>query len=102
MSTICSFKNYTVETVTNGHPDKIYDQISDAILDECLRQDPSSRVAVETFGAHGLFVIGGEVTTNAKFDAAKIAAKVYRSIGHTDKLKIITNIIKILQLHYFS
>jgi S-adenosylmethionine synthetase len=84
----------TVESVTSGHPDKICDQVSDAILDECLRQDPKSRVAIESFGAHGLFVIGGEVTTNAKFDAAKIAAKVYKDIGHTDKLKIITNIIK--------
>lgn len=88
------FKNYTVESVTCGHPDKICDQVSDAILDECLRQDPKSRVAIESFGAHGLFVIGGEVTTLAKFDAEKIAAKVYRQVGHSDKLKIITNIIK--------
>ncbi|MCX6704668.1 MAG: methionine adenosyltransferase domain-containing protein, partial [Candidatus Woesebacteria bacterium] len=89
-----SFKNYTVESVTSGHPDKICDQVSDAILDACLAQDPKSRVAVESFGSHGLFIIGGEVTTKAKFDAARIAAKVYRDIGHTDKLKIITNIIK--------
>lgn len=89
-----NFKNYTVESVTSGHPDKICDQVSDAILDECLRQDPKSRVAIETFGAHGLFVIGGEVTTKAKFDAKKIAAKVYKSIGHNDKLKFVTNIIK--------
>jgi S-adenosylmethionine synthetase len=59
-----------------------------------LAQDPKSRVAIESFGSHGLFVIGGEVTTKAKFDATRIAAKVYRDIGHTDKLKIITNIIK--------
>lgn len=89
-----TFKNYTVESVTSGHPDKICDQVSDAILDACLTQDPKSRVAIESFGAHGLFVIGGELTTHAKFDAAKIAAKVYKDIGHTDKLKIITNIIK--------
>lgn len=88
------FKNYTVESVTSGHPDKICDQVSDAILDECLRQDPKSRVAIETFGAHGLFVIGGEITTNAKFDAKKIAAKVYKEIGHTDKLRFVTNIKK--------
>ena len=88
------FKNYTVESVTSGHPDKICDQVSDAILDTCLKQDPKSRVAIESFGAHGLFVIGGEVTTKAKFDAAKIAAKVYRDIGHRDKLKFVTNIIK--------
>ncbi len=96
MSNIFSntFKNYTVESVTSGHPDKICDQVSDAILDACLKQDPKSRVAIESFGAHGLFVIGGEVTTHAKFDAVKIARKVYKNIGHTDKLKIITNIIK--------
>jgi S-adenosylmethionine synthetase len=89
-----SFKSYTVESVTSGHPDKICDQVSDAILDACLSQDPKSRVAVECFGSHGLFVIGGEVTTRAKFDAAKIARKVYKDIGHSDKLKIIVNIVK--------
>ena len=88
------FKTYTVESVTSGHPDKICDQVSDAILDECLRQDPKSRVAIESFGSHGLFVIGGEVTTHAKFDAVRIAKKVYRDIGYKDKLKFITNIIK--------
>ena len=85
---------YSAESVTAGHPDKICDQISDAILDECLKQDPLSRVAVETFGSHGLLVIGGEVTTRAKFNSQKIAAKVYRDIGYKDKLKIVTNIIK--------
>jgi S-adenosylmethionine synthetase len=87
-----SFKNYTVESVTCGHPDKICDQVSDAILDSCLARDPKSRVAIECFGSHGLFVIGGEVTTKAKLDASNIAAKVYKEIGHRDKLKIITNI----------
>ncbi len=88
------FKSYTVESVTSGHPDKICDQVSDAVLDACLAQDPKSRVAIETFGAHGLFVIGGEVTTKAKFNPTKIAAKVYKDIGHKDKLKFVTNIIK--------
>lgn len=87
-------KSYTVESVTSGHPDKICDQVSDAILDECLRQDPKSRVAVETFGSHGLFIVGGEVTTNAKFNAEIIARNIYKEIGYKDKLKIITNIIK--------
>lgn len=82
------FKTYTVESVTSGHPDKICDQVSDAILDECLRQDPKSRVAVESFGSHGLFVVGGEVTTHAKFDAAKIARKIYKDIGYTEKLNL--------------
>lgn len=84
----------TVESVTSGHPDKICDQVSDAILDECLRQDPKSRVAIESFGSHGLFVVGGELTTKAKINAAEIVTQVYRSIGYKDKLKIITNIIK--------
>ncbi len=84
----------TVESVTSGHPDKVCDQVSDAILDACLAQDPKSRVAIESFGSHGLFVIGGEVTTHAKFDAAKIAARIYKDIGYKDKLKIITNIVK--------
>lgn len=89
-----NFKTYTVESVTSGHPDKICDQVSDAILDECLRQDPKSRVAMESFGSHGLFVIGGELTTTANIDAEKIARKVYSQIGYTDKLKVITNIVK--------
>jgi S-adenosylmethionine synthetase len=80
------YKTYTVESVTCGHPDKVCDQVSDAILDECLRQDPKSRVAVESFGSHGLFVIGGEVTTHADFAADKIAAKVYKDIGYKDKM----------------
>ena len=87
-------KTYSVESVTSGHPDKVCDQISDAILDECLRQDPKSRVAVETFGGHGLLVIGGEVTTHAQFDAEAIAKKLYRDIGYTDELKVITHIAK--------
>ncbi len=87
-------KTYTVESVTSGHPDKICDQISDAILDECLRQDPLSRVAVETFGGHGLLVIAGEVTTRADFDAAEIARRVYREIGYKDDLKVVVNIVK--------
>jgi S-adenosylmethionine synthetase len=79
---------YTVESVTCGHPDKVCDQISDAVLDECLRQDPKSRVGVETFGSHGHLVLGGEVTTKAKIDYKKIAAKVYKEIGYTKKLDI--------------
>lgn len=91
---INSFKTYTVESVTSGHPDKICDQVSDAILDECLRQDPKSRVAIETFGSHGLFIIGGEITSKAKFKADAIAKKVYKDIGYKDNLEVITNIIR--------
>jgi S-adenosylmethionine synthetase len=85
---------YTVESVTSGHPDKVCDQISDAILDECLRQDKNSRVAVETFGSHGLLVIGGEITTQAEFSPVKIARQVYKEIGYTDELEVITRLEK--------
>jgi len=91
---IYNFKNYTIESVTSGHPDKICDQISDAILDECLRQDPASRVAMETFGGHGLVLLCGEVTTSAKVNFEELALRVYREIGHTDKLKIVSNIVR--------
>jgi len=87
-------KTYTVESVTSGHPDKVCDQISDAILDECLAQDPNTRAGIETFGNHGLLVIGGEVTTLANFDAEKIAKEVYKKIGYEKDLKIITGIVK--------
>ena len=85
--------NYTVESVTSGHPDKICDQISDAILDAYLAVDPKSRVAVETFGGHGKLVIGGEVTSKGKVDYVKIARQVYKEIGYTDELQISANIV---------
>ena len=87
-------KIYTVESVTSGHPDKVCDQISDAFLDECLRQDPRSRVAMEAFGAHGLLALGGELTTSADFDAEQIARDVYKDIGYEDELEIVKNIVK--------
>lgn len=87
-------KTYTVESVTSGHPDKVCDQISDAILDECLRQDPSSRVAVETFGGHGTLIIGGEITSNAEVDFENVAREVYRKIGYDHDLEIITRVVK--------
>lgn len=81
-------KTYTVESVTSGHPDKVCDQISDAILDACLSDDPKSRVAVETFGSHGLLVLGGEVTTRANVDYEKVARDIYRAIGYADPLEV--------------
>ena len=87
-------KNHTVESVTSGHPDKMCDQISDAILDECLKQDSKSRVAIETFGSHGVLMIGGEITSNAKVDFEEIARNIYREIGYHDNLEIITNVVK--------
>jgi len=87
-------KTYTVESVTCGHPDKVCDQISDAILDACLAQDPRSRVAVESFGGHGFLVVGGEVTSNAKVDYEAVARKVYKDIGYPQELKILVNIVQ--------
>src|SRR3989344_3111172 len=89
-----SLERYTTESVTSGHPDKVCDQISDAILDACLAQDPTSRVAVESFGSHGTLMLGGEVKTSAKVNFEKIARKVYRDIGYTDTLKVLNTIAK--------
>src|SRR6185369_103066 len=86
--------NYTVESVTSGHPDKICDQISDAILDAHLMLDPTSRVAVETFGGHGKLVIGGEVTSKGYVDYEQIAKTVYKSIGYEDVLEISTRVVR--------
>lgn len=83
----------TVESVTEGHPDKVCDQISDAILDEYLRRDPASRVAVESFGCHGMLVVGGEVTSKSgPLDVERIARSVYREIGYKDDLEVFVNI----------
>lgn len=74
---------FTSESVSEGHPDKVCDQISDAILDACLREDPRSRVACEVFATTNLVVIGGEITTTAKVDYETVARKVLANIGYT-------------------
>ncbi len=78
---------FTSESVTEGHPDKIADQVSDAVLDSILSQDPRGRVACETLVTTGLVVIAGEVTTNARVDYAHVARETIRRIGydHSDK-----------------
>lgn len=73
---------FTSESVTEGHPDKMADQISDAILDELLKKDPLSRVAVETMLTNGVCIIAGEVTTDAYVDISKIARSVIEDIGY--------------------
>jgi S-adenosylmethionine synthetase len=77
-------KLFTSESVAEGHPDKLCDQISDAILDECLKQDANSRVAVECFITTDYLLIGGEVSTKAKVDYEKVARWVLDHVGYHD------------------
>ncbi|MBU0503296.1 MAG: methionine adenosyltransferase [Candidatus Omnitrophota bacterium] len=74
---------FTSESVTEGHPDKLCDQVSDGILDEILRQDPTGRVACETYVTMGLLIVGGEITTNCFVDVHKTARKIIEEIGYT-------------------
>ena len=74
---------FTSESVTEGHPDKLADQISDAILDEMLKQDPKSHVALETFLTRGLAVVGGEVTTEAYVEIADVVRSTINEVGYT-------------------
>ncbi len=73
---------FTSESVSEGHPDKICDQVSDAVLDACLEQDPQSRVACETFTTTGMILVGGEITTTAQFDYQELLRGVVKSIGY--------------------
>lgn len=86
MSAVLSKNHYlfTSESVGEGHPDKVCDQISDGILDECLRQDPESHVACETFASQALILVGGELSTNAHVDVQKVAYDVVQRIGYTN------------------
>ena len=78
---------FTSESVTEGHPDKICDQISDAILDEIYKRDPMGRVACETTVTTGQVMVMGEISTSAKVDIAKIARQVVCDIGYDDGSK---------------
>ncbi|MDQ3884740.1 MAG: methionine adenosyltransferase [Thermoproteota archaeon] len=75
---------FTSESVTEGHPDKVCDQISDCVLDEFLRQDPDSRVAVESMTTSGIVFVAGEVTSTGKVDVQKIVRDTIRQIGYND------------------
>ena len=74
---------FTSESVTEGHPDKIADQVSDAVLDAVIRQDPTGRVACETLLTTGLVVVAGEITTNCYVDIPRVARETIREIGYT-------------------
>ncbi|QQO10044.1 methionine adenosyltransferase [Breznakiella homolactica] len=75
---------FTSESVGEGHPDKLCDQISDAILDACLKDDPQSRVACETFASTAMVLVGGEITTNTFVDFQDIVRSVVRDVGYTN------------------
>src|SRR6201996_2318971 len=75
---------FTSESVTEGHPDKVADQISDGVLDAVLREDPYGRVACETLVNTGLVVVSGEISTTATFDVQEIARETIRKIGYVD------------------
>lgn len=77
-----NYRLFTSESVSEGHPDKIADQISDAVLDEILKQDPQARVACETFTKTGMVLVGGEVRTNAWVDIEAITRQVVKDIGY--------------------
>ena len=93
---------FTSESVTEGHPDKVCDLISDTILDECLKQDENSRVAIETFASKNLINIAGQLTTKAEIDVQAIARNVLKEIGYDNEntdidyrtCKVETNITK--------
>ena len=87
-------KLYSNEIVFRGHPDKVCDQISDAILDECLRQDPNSRCGIETVGGKKKIFITGEITTAATIDVQAITKRVLEEVGYSTDYEIIDNIGK--------
>jgi S-adenosylmethionine synthetase len=74
---------FTSESVSEGHPDKLCDQVSDAVLDAMLKDDPYSRVACECYATTGLIVVGGEITTNTWVDLPSLVRGVIRDIGYT-------------------
>lgn len=74
---------FSSESVTEGHPDKVCDQISDAVLDECLRQDKNAHVACETFITMGLVIVGGEITTKGFVEVDKLVRQIVKNIGYT-------------------
>jgi S-adenosylmethionine synthetase len=74
---------FTTESVTDGHPDKLCDQVSDAALDACLTEDPESGVACETYVTLGMMIIGGEITTRAHFNVDSLVRNLGNEIGYS-------------------
>ena len=85
-------KLYSNEIVFRGHPDKVCDQISDALLDEYLKQDKHARCAIEVMGGKEKIFITGEVTSTAKVDIESVVKRVLRDIGYSDEYEIVNNL----------
>lgn len=86
-----------VQVCTEGHPDKVCDQIADAIVDEYLRRDPQSRVDLSVMGSHGMLMIAGRVRSLADFDVGDFSRRVYREIGYLDEVEPFVNIEAIVE-----
>lgn len=84
----------TAEAVSVSHPDKVCDQISDAVLDACLEQDPRTRAAIEVLGGHGIITVCGELTTSAKVNVREIAKRVYTECGYGEDVGIAVNVVE--------
>jgi len=84
----------TAEMARCGHPDRLCDIISDALVDEFIKQDPMSRVAIDVVGGHNIIYVIGEVSTKGYVDVPKIVKEVYREIGYTDNVGVVVNIVE--------
>ena len=84
----------TAESISLAHPDKVCDQISDAVLDACLAEDPKTRAAIEVLGGHGIITVTGELTTSARVNIRKIAADVYHDCGYSENIGVTVNVVE--------
>ncbi|MEO8637643.1 MAG: methionine adenosyltransferase [Candidatus Taylorbacteria bacterium] len=84
----------TAESVTPSHPDKICDQISDAVLDACLKDDPRTRAAIEVLGGHGIITVTGELTTSTWVNIRKVAKEIYRDCGYEEEIGVTVNVVE--------
>jgi len=84
----------TAEAVSIAHPDKVCDQIADAVLDACLTEDPETRSAIEVLGGHGIINVTGELTTSAHINIRKIAQEIYRQAGYNESIGITVNVVE--------